>query len=94
MIENLAQLVNRDPAILRWGRGMSETFMVEVGETQFLLTVRDGRVARAGSQVLRPLLKPLLTALFAVLADPEHRENDYVMKGTQCIGAALTSRCL
>ena len=44
MIEHLAQLVNRDPAIVRWGRRMNETFMVEVGDTQFLLTVRDGRI--------------------------------------------------
>ena len=44
MIENLPQLVNRDPAILRWGRGMHEIFMVEVGDTQFLMTVNDGRI--------------------------------------------------
>ena len=44
MIEGLAELVNRDPAIVRWGRGMNDTFMVEVGDTQFLLTVRDGKL--------------------------------------------------
>ena len=44
MIEKLAALVNSDPAIVRWGRRMNETFMVEVGDTQFLLTVRDGRI--------------------------------------------------
>jgi hypothetical protein len=44
MIERLPEIVNRDPAIVRWGRRMNETFMVEVGETQFLLTVRDGRL--------------------------------------------------
>ena len=32
MIERLAQLVNHDPAIVRWGRHMNETFMVEVGD--------------------------------------------------------------
>jgi predicted double-glycine peptidase len=46
MVENLAQLVNEDPAIVRWGRGMNETFMVEVGETQFLLTVREGKIEK------------------------------------------------
>src|SRR5687768_1811000 len=46
MIENLPQLVNREPAIVRWGRGMHETFMVEVGQTQFLLTVDDGRIEK------------------------------------------------
>lgn len=44
MIDNLARLVNDDPAIVRWGRRMHETFMVEVGGTQYLLTVRDGKL--------------------------------------------------
>ena len=44
MMEGIGQLVNRNPAIVRWGRGMNETFMVEVGDTRFLLTVRDGRL--------------------------------------------------
>lgn len=43
-IEHLPELVNRDPAIVRWGRHMHETFMVEAGDTQYLLTVRDGRL--------------------------------------------------
>jgi hypothetical protein len=44
MIESLPEQVNRDPAIVRWGRGMNETFMVEVGDTQYLVTVRDGKL--------------------------------------------------
>lgn len=44
MIEKLARLVNDDPAIVRWGRRMNATFMVEVGDLQYLLTVRDGRL--------------------------------------------------
>ena len=32
MIEKLARLVNDDPSIVRWGRRMNETFMVEVGD--------------------------------------------------------------
>ena len=43
-LSNLAQLVNQDPAIVRWGRGMNETFLVAVGDQQFLLTVRDGKL--------------------------------------------------
>ncbi len=43
-MESLPRLVNEDPAIVRWGRRMNETFMVEVGDTQFLLTVRDGKL--------------------------------------------------
>ncbi len=44
MIERIPELVNHDPAIVRWGRHMNETFMVEVGDQQYLLTVREGRV--------------------------------------------------
>ena len=46
MIERLAEVVNRDPAIVRWGREMHETFMLEVGETQYRVTVRAGLVER------------------------------------------------
>jgi hypothetical protein len=46
MIDRLPGLVNEDPAIVRWGRRMHETFMVEVGEAQFLLTVRDGKIEK------------------------------------------------
>jgi hypothetical protein len=46
MIENLARLVNDDPAIVRWGRRMRETFMVEVGDEQFLLTVHEGKIEK------------------------------------------------
>ena len=42
MIERLPELVNGDPAVRRWGRDMNETFMVEVGAEQYLLTVRGG----------------------------------------------------
>ena len=44
MIDRLPELVNADPAIVRWGRHMNETFLVEVGEAQYLLTVRAGRI--------------------------------------------------
>jgi len=44
VIENIAQRVNEDPAMVRWGRGMNETFMVEVGDQQYLLKVSDGRI--------------------------------------------------
>lgn len=46
MIERLDGLVNDDPAIVRWGRCMNETFMVEVGAEQFLLTVREGKIEK------------------------------------------------
>ena len=56
MIERIPELVNDDPAIVRWGRHMNETFMVEVGAQQYLLTVREGRVdsVSKGPFVMRP----------------------------------------
>ena len=44
MIERIKDIVNGDAALMRWGRHMNETFMVEVGETQYLVTVRAGRI--------------------------------------------------
>lgn len=44
MLERLPELVNADPVALRWGRHLNETFMVEVGEVQWLVTVRGGRI--------------------------------------------------
>ena len=46
MIERLADVVNSDPGIVRWGREMNETFMLEVGDTQYLVTVSAGRVEK------------------------------------------------
>ena len=55
MIESIAQLVNGNPAIVRWGRGMNETFMVEVGNEQYLLKVAEGTIAvEKGPFVMRP----------------------------------------
>lgn len=45
-MEDIARLVNQDDAIVRWGRRMHETFMVAVGEEQYLLTVRDGKIEK------------------------------------------------
>jgi hypothetical protein len=46
MFERLAEVVNADAAIVRWGREMNETFMLEAGETQYLVTVRAGRIEK------------------------------------------------
>src|SRR5574341_581758 len=48
MIEGLARLVNDNPTIVRWGRRMNETFMVEVGDTQYLIEVQDGLIRAVG----------------------------------------------
>jgi hypothetical protein len=55
MIDKLPGIVNHDPAIVRWGRGMNAMFMVEVGAEQYLLQVSEGKVAvEKGPFVMRP----------------------------------------
>ena len=44
MIERIPAIVNTDPAIRRWGRGMRETFLVEVAPESFLISVHDGEI--------------------------------------------------
>ena len=46
MLERLAELVNGDEALVRRGRYLSTTFLVETGDTAWLVTVIEGRVAR------------------------------------------------
>lgn len=49
--------------------------------------VADGRsVASFPSTALQPLVEPLFTALFAIVENPDHNENDYAMK---CVMRAL-----
>lgn len=45
-IEQLPALVNTDPALVRRGRYLSTTFMLEVGEVQYLVDVRQGKIVR------------------------------------------------
>ncbi len=55
MIDKLPGIVNGNLAITRWGRRMNETFMVEVGDEQYLLKVSDGKIAvEKGPFVMRP----------------------------------------
>lgn len=44
MIDQLPQLVNSDPLLVRRGRFLSDTFMIEVGIEQYLIDVRNGRI--------------------------------------------------
>lgn len=46
MIERLAELVNADPALVRRGRFLSASFLVEIGDEPWLVTVREGRIER------------------------------------------------
>jgi pimeloyl-ACP methyl ester carboxylesterase len=46
MIDRLPQLVNADEALVRRGRYLTTSFLVEVGDVPWLVSVREGRVER------------------------------------------------
>jgi hypothetical protein len=46
VLDHLAQLVNEDPSLVRRGRYLSTTFLVETGSTAWLVTVHEGRVTK------------------------------------------------
>lgn len=46
VFERLPEWVNADVALVRRGRYLSTTFLVEAGDTSWLVTVHEGRVAR------------------------------------------------
>jgi hypothetical protein len=46
VLEGLDELVNGREAVVRRGRYLTTTFLVETGETAWLVTVLEGRIAR------------------------------------------------
>ena len=56
LIERIAEAVNSRPGIVRWGRHMNETFMLEVGSEQYLVSVSQGKIlsVEKGPFVMRP----------------------------------------
>lgn len=56
MIERLPELVNADAAIVRRGQFLTTEFLVEVGDTPYLVVVVAGRIERVerGPFLLRP----------------------------------------
>jgi hypothetical protein len=46
VLDRLADLVNADASLVRRGRYLSTTFLVEIGATAWLVTVHEGRVTR------------------------------------------------
>ncbi len=45
-LKRLPELVNHNPGLVRRGRWFSTDFMIEVGERQYVVQVRDGRIAQ------------------------------------------------
>jgi hypothetical protein len=46
VLDQLADLVNADAGLVRRGRYLSTTFLVETGKTAWLVSVHEGRVTR------------------------------------------------
>ncbi len=63
MIEALRQRVNDDSALVRRGRFLSTTFLLEVGETSWLISIYEGRVV---SVARGPFVMP--SSVFALRA--------------------------
>jgi len=63
MIEWIPERVNGNAALLRRGRYVSLDFLVGVGETDYVVTVQDGRIDRVAERHL-----PTHTGLFAIRA--------------------------
>ena len=55
MIEHLSSQVNADTGLVRRGRFLSTTFLVEVGSTQWLISIVEGKVT---SVVRGPFVMP------------------------------------
>jgi hypothetical protein len=46
VLDRLAELVNADDSLVRRGRYLSTTFLVETGDIAWLVTVHEGRVTK------------------------------------------------
>ena len=46
MLEQLAELVNGDPWLVRRGRFVDTTFLIEAGAAQYLVDIHAGRIER------------------------------------------------
>jgi hypothetical protein len=57
-ILSLPDLVNNDAALVRRGRYLTATFLVEAGDTEFLVRVVEGRIAEAWPRFWEPVHAP------------------------------------
>jgi hypothetical protein len=66
MIEALEQRVNADEALVRRGRFLTTTFLLEIGQTAWLVAIYEGRIA---SITKGPFVMP--SSSFALRANEE-----------------------
>ncbi len=64
MIEVLAEKVNADPGLVRRGHYVSLDFLVGVGETDYIVAVREGRIVATNERRL-----PMDSVSFAIRAE-------------------------
>jgi len=70
MIEALKERVNDDPALVRRGRFLTTTFLLEVGATAWLIAIFEGRIVSVTSG---PFVMP--SSSFALRAPAEEWEK-------------------
>ena len=70
MLENLPELVNGDAVLVRRGRFLSTCFLVAVGEIEYLVDVREGRIDRVARG---PFLMPSWRFALRGSAEAWHR---------------------
>ena len=70
MIETLKERVNDDAGLVRRGRFLTTTFLLEVGETAWLISIFEGRIV---SVTQGPFVMP--SAAFALRAAEEEWEK-------------------
>ena len=53
MLEHLKEKVNSDVALIRRGRFLTTTFLIEIGTAQWLVSIAEGRVASVAQGAVR-----------------------------------------
>jgi len=75
MLEQLRERVNADAGLVRRGRYLTTTFLLQFGETSWLISIREGRV----TQVVRgPFVMP--SSAFALRASETEWEKFFLPK--------------
>jgi hypothetical protein len=92
MIETLKERVNDDPALVRRGRFLTTTFLLEVGATSWLIAIYEGRIL---SVTRGPFVMP--SSAFALRAPGDEWEKFWSRKpppGSNDLMALIKRRVL
>ena len=92
MIEALKARVNGDEALVRRGRFLSTTFLLEVGQTAWLISIFEGRIV---SVTVGPFVMP--SSAFALRASEAEWEKFFLAKpppGSNDLMALIKRRVL